>query len=410
MSRHKLLFISQCFPLPLDGGGKIKTFNTLQTLSRRFDIYAIFVSERQATKNDLLQMKKLGIHCKLFLSNAMLENIKENYWKLFINYLQLRPHYIYQYHHPAAAAYIKQKIRSWQPAIIHVDHINSAQFLPSKIWLKKHCRILPKLVLENHNIDHLLFKSRFQQTKKLIRKLYLFLEGNLNLLHEYLNYPRFDVVFSIAPEETAYLKKNFPGLKTVVTQPLVYPMKKIVGKSKKQISCDLLFIGHLEWPPNEMALLWFCQEVLPLVWQQLPRVKFHVVGKLNPKIMYLTHNSQIIFHDYQKNLQPFLAGAKVFVLPFHSGAGTRIKALTALQNGIPIVSTTLGMSGMTAQAGRDFLLANEAKSFAQQIIKLLKQATLRVKISKNSQAYFSQHHSPKRNVDFLRMYKQYVEF
>ncbi len=137
--RPKLLYLSQCFPLPLDGGGRIKTFNTLKTLSQKFEIFAIFVSERQATKKELQEFKKLKIQVKIFKTKLMAESIKEDYLKLAWNYLQLRPHFVYQYRYLPSFAWIKAKIQNWQPDIIHVDHINSAQFLPKKSWLKQHC-------------------------------------------------------------------------------------------------------------------------------------------------------------------------------------------------------------------------------------------------------------------------------
>jgi hypothetical protein len=91
--RPKLLYLSQCFPLPLDGGGRIKTFNTLKTLSQKFEIFAIFVSERQATKKELQEFKKLKIQVKIFKTKLMAESIKEIICKLAWNYLQLRPHF-----------------------------------------------------------------------------------------------------------------------------------------------------------------------------------------------------------------------------------------------------------------------------------------------------------------------------
>jgi hypothetical protein len=209
----------------------------------------------------------------------MSKDIKENYFKLAWNYLQLRPHFVYQYRYLPSFAWIKAKINTWQPEIIHVDHINSAQFLPKKSWLKSNCKKTPKLILENHNLDHVLFFTRFKETKKLIRKIYLLLEGSLNWLYGEINYKRFDHIFAISDTETKYLAKKY---KSVSTQKLIYPLKKARMATNQQY--DLLFIGYLEWPPNEVAVRWFVEEVLPLINQQIPKSKFHVVGNKNPKL------------------------------------------------------------------------------------------------------------------------------
>ncbi len=206
--KRKLLYLSQCFPLPLDGGGRIKTFNTLTTLAKEFDIFAVFVSERNASRTQLNEFKKLGIKVKIFKTKLMSESIKDNYLKLAWNYLQLRPHFVYQYRYKPSFDWIKDKIKAWQPDIIHVDHINSAQFLPNQNWLKKNCQQRPILILENHNLDHLLFFTRLKESKKIIRKLYLFLEGSLNWLYGEVNYKRFDHIFPLPTQKRSILLKN----------------------------------------------------------------------------------------------------------------------------------------------------------------------------------------------------------
>ena len=399
MKKKKLLYLSQCFPLPLDGGGKIKTFNTLQTLAKKFEIFAVFVSERKTSKTELEKFKKLGIKTQVFQTDIMSKDIKENYFKLAWNYLQLRPHFVYQYRYLPSFAWIKEKIKAWQPEIIHVDHINSAQFLPKKSWLKLNCKKIPKLILENHNLDHLLFFTRFKETKKIIRKIYLLLEGSLNWLYGEINYKRFDHIFTISDAEKNYLIKK---CQSVSTQKLVYPLKKTQNSKIKKY--DILFIGYLEWPPNEVAIRWFAEEIMPLINQELPKIKFHVVGKQNPKLDDLRKNKSVIFHGYQKNINQFIGASKVFVLPFKTGAGVRIKALTALQNGIPIVSTKLGIDGLNLVENQHYLTAETSQEFADQIIKLLQNKTLRDKISKEAIKYFINNHSKKNNQNFLKEY------
>ena len=399
LKKQKLLYLSQCFPLPLDGGGRIKTFNTLKTLSAKFDIFAVFVSERNATKEQLAEFKKLGIRVKVFKTKLMAESIKEDYLKLAWNYLQLRPHFVYQYRYKPSFPWIKNKILNWQPDIIHVDHINSAQFLPKKSWLKKNCLKMPVLILENHNLDHVLFFTRFKESKKIIRKIYLLLEGSLNLLYGEINYRRFDHIFSISESEAIYLKTK---CKSVFTQPLVYPLKSV--KTSQNKIYDILFVGYLEWPPNEVAVRWFGEKILPLVNQEMPKIKFHVIGNKNPRLEDLKSNKNIFFYGHQKNIDQFLAKSKVFVLPFQTGAGVRLKSLTALQNGIPLVSTQLGVDGLGITGGQHYLLAETEEEFAKQVIKLLKNKSLREKMGSAQRKYFQQHHAEKNNKIFLKDY------
>jgi len=399
--RKKLLFLSQCFPLPLDGGGRIKTFNTISCLSKKFDIYAIFVSERLAKKEHLKLFKKMDIKVKIFQTNMIEESIKKNYPKLIWNYLQLRPHFVYQYRNKQAIEFIKKAIVNWRPDIIHVDHINSSQFLPNKYWLILKLKKKPICVLENHNINHLLFKTRLKETRKIIRKAYFLIEGWLNLLYGLVNYPRYDHIFSISDEETKYLKKFYSS---VTTQPLVYPIQRSRNLYNKVY--DILFVGYLDWPPNEVAVKWFTSKILPLINQQRPNIKFHIVGKLNTKLLYLKNNHNIVFHGYQKKLDTYLGASKIFVLPFRTGSGVRIKSLTALQNGIPIVSTKLGVEGLKIKNRKEYLLAETERAFAKATITLLENKRLRNKISIAQKEYFERNHTVAENEKYLNKYIQ----
>lgn len=405
MKKKKILFLSQCFPLPADGGGKIKTWNTLQTLSQKYEVFAVFVSERKPQNTNAEQLQKLGIHYQVFTTTIMMENIKNNYPKLLWNYCHLRPHYVYQYRYLPAFKFIQQKIKSWQPDCIHVDHINSSQFLPSENWFKKNLHYRPFLILENHNLDHFLFFTRFAETQKLIRKIYLFIEGCLNWWYGQRNYPRYDIIWSISPIETKYLRQHFPH-KTILDQPLVYPLSAVKPSYRKKY--DILFIGHLEWPPNEVALQWFCQKIFPLIQKKIPSVQFYAIGKQNPHLDFLVQNPAIHFLGYQENIDPFLAQAKTFVLPFKTGAGIRIKALTALQNGIPLVSTSLGVAGLAVKNKETVLLANSANKFAQQVVILLQNQQLQLTMSQKEKSYFLSNHSLKQNQRYLAIYESYV--
>ena len=115
-------------------------------------------------------------------------------------------------------------------------------------------------------------------------------------------------------------------------------------------------------------------------------------------------NKNVIFYGHQKNIDHYLAKSKVFVLPFQTGAGVRLKSLTALQNGIPIVSTKMGVDGLKLTEQQHYLLAKTEKEFAQQVIKLLKNKELRKKISSAQKRYFLQNHSKKNNKLFLESY------
>lgn len=397
--RKKLLYLSQVYPYPPDGGGKIKTLNTLLTLSKNFDIFAVFVSERNPSQKEINYLSKKGIKLKVFYNPKILESVKKNLVNLFAHLARGVPHYVFQYTYPPAKKYIEKKINDFQPDIIHIDHINITQYLPEE---KKHIWIL-----EQHNLEHFLLWTRFVHTHRLQRKAYLFIEALLTYIFENKAIKKFDHVFAISNEEGQRMRKTFK-INNVSVQPLVYKILKI---AKRPLDGNkILFIGCQIWPPNENAVEWFINKIFPLITEKNQSAEFHTIGKRNRSLeKRLTIKKNIYLHGYQKSLTPFLQKADVFVLPFRMGGGIRIKALTALSAGIPIVSTSLGIEGLKVKNGKEYLKADNNKSFAQQIVRLLTSKKVRKTMSRYAIEYIKKTHSEKQNSIFLKKYLQITQ-
>lgn len=390
----KLLFLSQLYPYPPDGGGKIKTLNTLRALTPHFRIHAVFISEENPAKSDLWQLEKLGIMVKVFYSDTILASVKDDFPGLFWHFIRGIPHYVFQYTHRPAFPYIEKAIKDFQPNIIHVDHLNLAQYLPI---LKRHV-----CVLEHHNVETYLYWTRFLHSRKFTRKLYLLIEMVLTFVFEYRTLRRFDHIFTISEPEAKRTQQIF-RVRNVTAQPLVFPITRITRKLAKQPY--ILFIGNLGWPPNEDAIEWFLRSIWPSVCSELPNAEFHVVGKRQPRYeKNWPKYANVFLHGYQKSLFPYLTQAHVFVLPFRMGGGLRLKSLTALSAGLPLVSTSLGVEGLHVRDSREFLLAESGVDFANKVIYLLRSGKTQQNLSKYALEYMKRHHSLRQNKIFIKRY------
>ena len=65
-----------------------------------------------------------------------------------------------------------------------------------------------------------------------------------------------------------------------------------------------------------------------------------------------------------------------------SGSGIQNKILQAMAIGTPVVSTSIATFALQASNGKQILIADQPEDFAYAVISLLKDATLRKKISK----------------------------
>ncbi len=136
---------------------------------------------------------------------------------------------------------------------------------------------------------------------------------------------------------------------------------------------ELVFTGSLDWLPNEDAIIYFANEILPLIKQQLSHVTFTVVGR-NPSTTLLEHTRaypEIRVVGRVPDIRPYVHTHKVYIIPLRIGGGTRIKAYEAMAMGKAVVSTTIGMEGLPVTHQQNVLLADTPESFAQSIIEIL---------------------------------------
>lgn len=71
------------------------------------------------------------------------------------------------------------------------------------------------------------------------------------------------------------------------------------------------------------------------------------------------------------------------VVPLLAGGGMRVKILTALAQGLPIVTTSLGCEGIAVEPGVHLLIADNPHNFAQAVLHLLNHPDFATELGRN---------------------------
>ncbi len=134
----------------------------------------------------------------------------------------------------------------------------------------------------------------------------------------------------------------------------------------------LVFTGTMDFRPNVDAMLWFAQDVLPLIKPRVPDVQVYIVGQRpHARLDVLRADPAITLTGAVDDTRPYIAAASVYIVPLRMGGGTRLKLLEALSLQAPVVSTTLGAEGFAVTGGEQLLLADDAASFARSVVELI---------------------------------------
>ena len=140
-----------------------------------------------------------------------------------------------------------------------------------------------------------------------------------------------------------------------------------------EVPARLVFSGSMDWHPNEDAVCYFVDTILPRIRADVPNVSFTIVGR-NPsaRVRELAGHPGVTVTGTIDDVRPSIAEASVYVVPLRAGSGTRIKIFEALAMAKAVVSTTVGAEGLALESGRHFLAADTPHDFAHAVIRLLR--------------------------------------
>jgi polysaccharide biosynthesis protein PslH len=180
-----------------------------------------------------------------------------------------------------------------------------------------------------------------------------------------------EVGYTVAVSDTdAGLMKQMFGVSNVAPIPTGVDIDYFQPQRVEPVA-DLVFIGSMDWRPNEDGVGWFAREILPLIRKQRPDCKVAIVGRNpSPEIKALS-DSKFIVTGTVPDVRPYLWGSKVSIVPLRIGGGTRLKIYESMAAKVATVSTAVGAEGLAYRDGADIRIADTPEAFAGACVNLL---------------------------------------
>ena len=184
---------------------------------------------------------------------------------------------------------------------------------------------------------------------------------------------KFKAVIAVSAEDRDRMQREY-GVDAIFDVPTGVDTEffRPSGRAKPAAN-NLVFTGSMDWLPNEDAIRYFVDEILPIVKHKVPDVTLTVVGR-NPSASLVQlgeKNPSIVVTGRVDDVRPYIDQAAVYIVPLRIGGGTRLKIYEAMAMEKPIVSTTIGAEGLPLSNGIELLLADKPESFANSVVQLL---------------------------------------
>ncbi len=204
---------------------------------------------------------------------------------------------------------------------------------------------------------------------------------------------RFDLALLASSEDLLAISAQYPGRKFALL-PNVMRIPDTQPALDFDVQRSLLFLGTLDYLPNEDAVLYFANYILPLLIASCAEVDFRIVGVKPPKsIEALTGRAGVTVVGPVREVAPEYARARMMVVPLRAGSGTRIKILEAFRFGVPVVSTTIGAAGLDLRHEVHLLIADTPEEFSAACLRLLDDCCFAKTLAANAFAWLRATHS-----------------
>jgi glycosyltransferase involved in cell wall biosynthesis len=202
---------------------------------------------------------------------------------------------------------------------------------------------------------------------------------------------RFDQVFLANASDCRLLAQRHPD-RCFVHLPNV--IRSVPQRSLEAVDPhSLLFLGTLDYLPNEDGVAFFVREVLPLIRAADAAMTLRVVGVgLPPSLVDLAALPGVTLVGPVPETAPEFARAGMLVVPLRAGSGSRIKILEAFQHGTPVVSTAKGAEGLAVVDGEQLLLAESPAELAAACLALAADPALRQRLATNARGWVEREH------------------
>lgn len=312
-----------------------------------------------------LGFKELGYQCSILVTS---DDLKESTYSAFFTENNIK-------------IYFNSDINAIIKILKSVSTIDYFWFYGPNTY-KKYFKIInnqfpeTETIYDMIDIHHLRFKRSIDVNPSKIstyKKYVKYKKIELNALKNC------DILITISELEKEYMQSINPNKKILVVSNIHFnklEQDQIPSFKKKN---DLLFIGS-DHDPNIDAIHYLYNEIMPIVWKTNPSIKVTIIGNLDEKIKNISHPN-FKFLGFVENIEPYFLNSKFMIAPLRYGAGVKGKIGQAYEYFLPVITTNIGAEGMNLIHNQNALIANNANTFADAILKLYDDETLWNKLS-----------------------------
>jgi sugar transferase (PEP-CTERM/EpsH1 system associated) len=363
----KVLWVNAGLLLPLDKGGKLRTWHLMRQLARRHDISYVSFADPSATAADVAGMREVASQVVTIPRREAAKGTARFYLDTTRYLVDRVPYAIAKYRSVAYCRAIEESLRAKQFDAIVCDFLVPVVNLPDSLPCPA--------ILFTHNVESEIWRRHVETARNLVSRRLLTTQWRRMLRFERAALGRFDLVLAVSDADRQTFGRLYPDaltgpvhvVQTGVDTAYFAPMNQEPQRA------HLVFTGSMDWLPNEDAMQYFVREILPRIRQLEPDATLSIIGRApTPAVKRLADERGVHVTGGVEDVRAYMAEGSVYVVPLRIGGGTRLKIFEAMAMGKAVVSTTVGAEGLPVVPEQHIVIADQPQRFAEEVVRLIR--------------------------------------
>lgn len=366
------LFITEINPFPVFGGERIRSYGILRLLSRiNSKVIAIIGKGKEEINNN-------DFNNVVFIEYDFNSNKKSSYFNHFDKFRKDKD----------LLKLLENQLNNYNVDIAFIDYQFKGQYIS---FLQS--RGIPT-IYGTHNVQsRIILQKPADSLKEKAANMFVYV---INWLHEKIYFRRADAIIAVSENDHKYYGKFIRHDKIFIIPNFLVEKDY---SSLKYIKQDfVIFAANFYAFQNFTGLKWFLENV----WNKSEFTNYKLVlagmgsDKASDVLVVLKGIRNVEAIGPVDDMKPYIAQAKISIVPLLHGSGTRLKCIEAMALKTQIISTSKGAEGIDHEGS--IIIADTAEDFSHKLLELLE-----TKMDLTQQAYeiFIKNYSSESNIQTL---------
>jgi glycosyltransferase involved in cell wall biosynthesis len=355
----RILWVKAGKLLPVDTGGKIRSYNLLRQLAVRNELTLLsYYGEARDPDYDA------EIRRRFPGAETIYTGVPEASASHYVRHALSRTPY-------AVAKFTSTPVRERVAGLLAGGRLDVAvcDFLSASANFPR--TFDTPCVLFQHNVESVLWRRQAAHEPNPMKRLAFAAEAWKMARYERATVARFPHVVAVSDRDRDEMAAMADPSRISVVPTGVDVAQYRTAAGREDDRRTVMFLGSMDWEANIDAVEHFCRRTWPAIRAKVPDAHFLIVGRNpHPRVLALASESVEVTGTVPSVVE-YLARAAVVVVPLRIGGGTRLKIFEAMAAGRAVVSTSIGAEGLDVTGGRDLLLADDDANFAKAVVDLL---------------------------------------